>query len=108
MILVMDTIGFIAGNPWLFPSLGSTAFLMAVYPYSRLARFYDTLIGHLEGVSSGYLVVIALGLTNIPSVFETGRLHSIRILASGIGVALVILMQTTVKLGIPSEQPRRC
>ncbi|HMK46529.1 MAG TPA: HPP family protein [Methanocella sp.] len=81
--------------------MGSTAFLLAVYPYSQLARFYNTLIGHLAGVSSGYLVVIALGLANMPSVFETGRLQAVQILASGIGVALVILLQTAVKARHP-------
>ena len=49
--------------PFVFPSLGPTAFLLFYTPTAPAASPRNTLGGHLIGVLAGYLALVAFGLT---------------------------------------------
>ena len=61
LLLAVGLIGLAAGQPWLFPSLGPTAFLQAEKPGEPSARFYNTVVGHLVGLGAGLAAVLAAG-----------------------------------------------
>ena len=51
------------GAPFIFPSLGPTAFLLFYTPTQPAASPRNTLGGHLIGVLAGYLALVLFGLT---------------------------------------------
>ena len=70
-------IGLMAGaavvtdQPFVFPSLGPTAFLLFYTPLLPAASPRNTLGGHLIGASAGYLALVVFGLTdNAPALVE--------------------------------------
>ncbi|MEG4107917.1 HPP family protein [Microcoleus sp. S13_C5] len=91
LILVVGLIGLLAGQPWLFPSLGPTAFLQVETPDQRSARFYNTVVGHLLGLGAGLLAVTLLGAGDAPAVLSTKELTPVRVWAAAIAIALNML-----------------
>lgn len=51
------------GAPFIFPSLGPTAFLLFYTPTQPAASPRNTIGGHLIGVLAGYLALVVFGLT---------------------------------------------
>ena len=51
--LLIGGVAVIAGQPWLFPSLGPSIFLHVHKPNLESARLYNTVMGHLIGVAAG-------------------------------------------------------
>jgi hypothetical protein len=97
LVLVPGILGYITGNLWLFPSLGTSIFLQVVMPHQKYSRFDYLVIGHLIGVVSGYTLMILSGATNVPSAIASGQLHLSQVIASCIAVALMTLLQLTFK-----------
>ena len=60
LILIVALTAFWAGQPWLFPSLGPTAYLLAKYPELPSSRIYNCVVGHLVGLASGFAAVAHL------------------------------------------------
>ncbi len=79
LMLIPGLIGLLAHQPWLFPSLGPTAFLQAEQPEQPTARFYNTVVGHLHGLVAGILAVLILGASTAPAVLATGKLTPVRV-----------------------------
>jgi hypothetical protein len=57
LVLEVGTLGVIANQPWLYPSLGSSALVMAEHPNQQAARFRDVVLGHLIGLGAGLAAV---------------------------------------------------
>ena len=91
LILLVGLLGLIAHQPWLFPSLGPTAFLQAEQPDQPSARLYHTIVGHLCGLLSGILAVTLLSVTAAPSTLATHELTPVRVEASVLAIALNML-----------------
>ena len=83
--------GLAAGQPWLFPSLGPTAFLQAESPENPSSGFRATVLGHAIGLAAAFAAVYLLGLADEPSAMATGRLTLARVGASIAAVALTTL-----------------
>jgi len=60
---LMATAALVTGAPFVFPSLGPTAFLLFYTPTQPTASPRNTLGGHLIGVTAGYLALMVFGLT---------------------------------------------
>jgi len=54
----------LAQSPLVFPSLGPTAFLLFYHPLNRPASPRNALLGHLIGVSAGWISLCLCGLAN--------------------------------------------
>ena len=61
---LMATAALVTGAPFVFPSLGPTAFLLFYTPTQPAASPRNTLGGHLIGVLAGYLALWVFGLTD--------------------------------------------
>ncbi|HLA80879.1 MAG TPA: HPP family protein [Thermoleophilia bacterium] len=68
MVAVVGATTVLAGQPWLFPSLGPTAYLIAVYPELPTSRLYNCFVGHLVGLGSGFAAVAIFNAWNAPIV----------------------------------------
>ncbi len=93
--------GLAVGQPWLFPSLGPTAFLQAESPEQPSSTFRATVIGHAVGLAAGFAAVYAFGLQDAPSVMATSQLTFARVAASVLAVGLTMLGKTCFKASHP-------
>jgi CBS-domain-containing membrane protein len=61
---VMALVALVTGEPFVFPSLGPTAFLLFYTPLLPAASPRNTVCGHAIGAAAGYLSLIVFGLTD--------------------------------------------
>lgn len=86
-IALMAFVAVIFDAPFVFPSLGPTAFLFFYTPRAPAASPRNTLIGHLIGVLAGYISLRIFGLTDQGPALTTGVTVS-RALAAGLSLGL--------------------
>ncbi|HEX8803926.1 MAG TPA: HPP family protein [Acidimicrobiales bacterium] len=67
----MASVAFVTGRPFVFPSLGPTAFLLFYTPLLPTASPRNTMGGHLIGAAAGYLALVLFGLTDDPPALAT-------------------------------------
>ncbi len=63
-IAIMACVAVVTGAPFIFPSLGPTAFLLFFGPTTPPASPRNCLGGHLIGCAAGYLALVLFGLTH--------------------------------------------
>lgn len=73
--------------PFIFPSLGPTAFLLFYAPMAAPASPKNTICGHLIGAVAGWLSLAIFGLTSAPPALVAGVIWP-RIGAAALSVAL--------------------
>jgi len=61
---VMAFVAYATGEPFVFPSLGPTAFLLFYTPLLPASCPRNTLGGHAIGAAAGYLSLVVFGLTD--------------------------------------------
>ena len=101
LLLVVGLMGMAAGQPWLFPSLGPSAFLLAESPNQTSSRFSNTVVGHLVGLCAGMAAVFLLGASTAPSVLATGELASVRVWAAVLSTVLTMPALSVLKASHP-------
>lgn len=62
-IALLSAVALVTGAPFIFPSLGPTAFLLFYTPMQPASSPRNTLIGHGIGCAAGYLALVVFGLT---------------------------------------------
>lgn len=100
-LLAVGLVGLAAGQPWLFPSLGPTAFLHAERPDHASSRAYNTIVGHLVELGAGVAAVLGLGAAGAPSVLGSKELVGIRVAAAVIAAALTMLGLAVLRASHP-------
>ena len=101
LILIAGVIGLAAGQPWLFPSLGPTAYLQVENPGLPSARFYNTLVGHYVGIVAGLIGVAIFSLWTAPSVLVSHELVPAWVGAATIAVFLTIIINMFLRSSHP-------
>lgn len=71
-IAAMAFVALVTGEPFVFPSLGPTAFLLFYTPLLPASSPRNALGGHLIGAASGYLALVVFGLTDKLPALATG------------------------------------
>ena len=100
LILVVGLTAYLAGQPWLFPSLGPTAYLLASYPDLPSSRVYNCLVGHVVGVGSGFAAVAIFNAWQSPIV----PLHEVtlpRLGAAALAIGLTVFVNHLLGSGHP-------
>lgn len=69
---LMSLVALMTGQPFIFPSLGPTAFLLFYSPLQPTACPRNTLCGHLIGVVAGYLSLVIFGLVDAGPALVVG------------------------------------
>ncbi|MDW3221135.1 MAG: HPP family protein [Acidimicrobiales bacterium] len=86
-IAIMSAVAFVTGQPFIFPSLGPTAFLLFYTPTNPAASPRNTIIGHAVGAAAGYVSLVAFGLTDDAPALAT-EVTGGRIGAAALSLAL--------------------
>ena len=98
LILVVGAIGLVLNRPWLYPSLGPTAYLLVEDANHRSAGFYTTVVGHWMALVSGIVAAVLFGLQHSPGVFSPGgHLTAGRVEAAGLALALTLVVSSRLR-----------
>lgn len=71
-IALMAAVALITHAPFIFPSLGPTAFLLFYTPTAPTSSPRNTTVGHLIGALAGWLSLVIFGLTAAPPALAAG------------------------------------
>jgi CBS-domain-containing membrane protein len=63
-IAIMSAVALITGAPFVFPSLGPTAFLLFYTPMLAASAPRNCIVGHAIGAACGFLALVIFGLTD--------------------------------------------
>lgn len=101
LILIVGLAGYLAHQPFIFASLGPTAYELIETPHRRSARPYSIFVGHLVGVGFGYLAILLTGAWHAPAA-TAGTVPLIRVWAAGLAAALTVLGTLLLRAGQPA------
>lgn len=65
-IALLALLAFLSGNPFVFPSLGPTAYLLFFSPLAEASTPRNTVLGHAIGLVCGYLAFTLTGAGAVP------------------------------------------
>lgn len=85
-IAILAGVAMLSGTPFVFPSLGPTAFLFFVTPTAVTASPRNTFYGHAIGILCGYGALLLMGLQHAPAATVAG-VDVNRVLAAAISLA---------------------
>lgn len=88
LILILAAIAWVTHWPFIFASLGPTAYEQVELPRSRSSRPYNIITGHLVALGAGLFMLWALDAWNSPTILALGYVSSQRLWASAIAAAL--------------------
>ena len=100
LLLIVGLTAWGGGQPWLFPSLGPTAYLIAKYPDLPTSRVYNCIVGHLVGLAAGFAAVAIFDAWQAP-VVPLQEVTAPRVWAAAVAVGLTILGNTALRSGHP-------
>lgn len=95
-IAIMAGVALITGQPFIFPSLGPTAFLFFYTPLAPAASPRNTICGHLVGVLAGWGSLAAFGLRHAGpalSVGVSGQRVGAAALSLGLTAGVMVLLR---------------
>jgi CBS domain-containing membrane protein len=84
---LMSVLALITRSPFIFPSLGPTAFLFFYTPRAPSASPRNTLVGHTIGVLAGYFSLVVTGLTAAGPALAVGVTWP-RVIAAALSLGL--------------------
>jgi CBS-domain-containing membrane protein len=87
-------------SPFIFPSLGPTAFLFFFTPTLPTASPRHTLYGHAIGIACGYGALLLTGLQHAPPALATG-VDPLRIVAAALSLATTGALMILLKAAHP-------
>jgi CBS-domain-containing membrane protein len=97
---LMSLVALVTGQPFIFPSLGPTAFLLFYTPMLPTACPRNTLCGHLIGVLAGYVSLVIFGLTDAGPALVVGVTWA-RVGAAALSLALTAGMMVWLRVPHP-------
>jgi CBS domain-containing membrane protein len=93
---IMSILAVLTRSPFIFPSLGPTAFLFFYTPTAPSASPRNTLIGHAVGVIAGYLSLVITGLTMAGPALAVGVTWP-RVIAAALSLGLTAGLMVLLK-----------
>jgi CBS domain-containing membrane protein len=97
---IMSALALDTGSPFIFPSLGPTAFLFFYTPTAPTASPRNTIIGHLIGVLAGYFALVVTGLTHAGPALTVGVTWP-RVIAAALSLGLTAGLMVLLKVPHP-------
>jgi CBS domain-containing membrane protein len=92
---VLALLALVSRNPFVFPSLGPTAYLLFLSPLAKTSSPRNTILGHAVGLMCGYAAFIATGAGALPFGVHTGifwpRILAAALSLSATGAFMVLL-----------------
>jgi CBS-domain-containing membrane protein len=97
---LMSILALITRSPFIFPSLGPTAFLFFYTPRTPSASPRNTLIGHAIGTLAGYFSLVVTGLTTAGPALSVGVTWP-RVIAAALSLGLTAGLMVLCKAPHP-------
>ncbi len=97
---LLSLLALATGTPFVFPSLGPTAFLFFFDPRAPSASPHHALIGHAIGILCGYLSLVLFGLEHSGSALALGVTWP-RVLAAALSLAATGALMILLKAAHP-------
>ena len=92
----MAALAVLTNSPFIFPSLGPTAFLFFYTPTAPSASPRNTIIGHAVGALAGYLSLVVTGLTMAGPALSVGVTWP-RVIAAALSLGLTAGVMVLLK-----------
>jgi CBS-domain-containing membrane protein len=83
---LLALLALLTDNPFVFPSLGPTAYLLFFSPLAEASSPRNTILGHAIGLVCGYLAFVFTGAGNVPFGIHPGIFWP-RILAAALSLS---------------------
>ena len=93
---IMSALALVTHSPFVFPSLGPTAFLFFYTPTAPSASPRNTIIGHAIGVLAGYFSLVVTGLTTSGPALTVGVTWP-RVIAAALSLGLTAGLMVLLK-----------
>jgi len=93
---IMAALAVVTHSPFIFPSLGPTAFLFFYTPTAPSASPRNTIIGHVIGAAAGYLSLVVTGLTMAGPALAVGVTWP-RVIAAALSLGLTAGLMVLLK-----------
>lgn len=97
-IAVLALLALVSRNPFVFPSLGPTAYLLFFSPLGKTSSPRNTILGHAIGLACGYAAFVLTGAGALPFGVHQGIFWP-RILAAALSLsftgALMVLLDVS-------------
>lgn len=97
---IMGGIAMWSKSPFVFPSLGPTAFLFFFSPKLPASSPRNTFMGHALGIFAGWFSLVIFGLLGDPSILEVGLVWQ-RVFAAGLSLGLTCALMALFKCPHP-------
>jgi CBS domain-containing membrane protein len=95
---LLALLSLVSGNPFVFPSLGPTAYLLFFTPLGRTSSPRNTVFGHAVGLICGYAAFVVTGAGTVPFGVYPGIFWP-RVLAAALSLAatgaVMVLLNTS-------------
>lgn len=91
LILAAGMLGLAFHRPWLFASLGPTAFQTTEYPELKSSRIYNVFAGHFIAIGMGFAALAIMGAWNTPAVASSHHLAPIRVWTAVIAITSTLM-----------------
>ncbi len=101
---IIGAMAWVAGMPWLFPSLGPTIAIQAHSPQATVARPWNVVVGHAIGAIVGFACVWATGAVHQAPVNVSHEISAPRFIAAALAVALSMALQHLADAHHPPAQ----
>ncbi len=95
-ITIMAVLAMATKEPFAFPSLGPTAFLLFYQPLAANAAPRSAFFGHLIGVLSGYVALLVFGLAQTAPNLEAVTSARVGALALALALTLALMVWLNV------------
>ncbi len=85
-IALLAILALFTKSPFVFPSLGPTAYLLFFSPLAETSSPRNTILGHAIGLICGYAAFSLTGASNLPLCFHAG-IYGPRVLAAALSLS---------------------
>lgn len=104
VMAIIGVLAWLAGMPWLFPSLGPTIAIQAQAPDTRVARPWNVVVGHAIGAIVGFASVWLTGAVRQAPVNVAHQITAARLVAAALAVMLSMAIQHALDADHPPAQ----
>ena len=102
LILLAGATALWSGHPWLFTSLGPTAYEIIEKPKQQSSKPWSVIVGHYVAIGCGFAAVAAAGDWNAPAVNAHSQVAVARLWAAALSVVLTVVFNLLLKAGQPA------
>src|ERR1039458_6262437 len=99
-IALLALLSLVTGSPFVFPSLGPTAYLFFFSPLSESSSPRNTILGHAIGLVCGY-AAFALAVASSPPFGTNPGVHGPRVLAAALSLSATGALMALLRVSHP-------